>query len=388
MSSLDADGPPALPPIAVVREQALARSRLLATDFPSGDKRRGGEMTTAMVRAQAMRGYRELVADLGGHPAPLLRKAGIDPSSLDQLTAFISFASMITLLERSAADLDCPDLGLRLAERQDIGILETLAIAIRNSTTLSEAVGCASKYLYVHNPAVAFTIVPGRTRDPVRLDFDVLVEHAPQWAQTAEHALGLSWRILTLLSERRSRLHEVWFPHVPVGSEKGYRRRFGDVPLMFDAEHAALVIPAGDLDLPISEHNDELHDLALSYLDKQLPPSSTPLQVQVRKATEALLGTGTCSSHQVARALNMHPRTLQRRLREGGTTFETIKDETRRDLAQRYLSHPDLPLTQVSALLDYGEQSALARSCQRWFQTTPRTLRTRLSSGTPAPSLT
>ena len=43
---------------------------------------------------------------------------------------------------------------------------------------------------------------------------------------------------------------------------------------------------------------------------------------------------------------------LQRLLREEGTTFEAIKDETRRDFAQRYLSHPDVPLTQVSALLD------------------------------------
>ena len=72
----------------------------------------------------------------------------------------------------------------------------------------------------------------------------------------------------------------------------------------------------------------------------------------------------------------MHPRTLQRRLREEGTTFEDIKDEARRDLAQRYLAHPDVPLAQVTAVLDYSEQSALTRSCQRWFRpNTPRTSR-------------
>ena len=41
----------------------------------------------------------------------------------------------------------------------------------------------------------------------------------------------------------------------------------------------------------------------------------------------------------------MHPPTMQRRLSEEGTTFEAIKDEARRDLAQRYLSQPDVPLT-------------------------------------------
>jgi AraC-like DNA-binding protein len=74
----------------------------------------------------------------------------------------------------------------------------------------------------------------------------------------------------------------------------------------------------------------------------------------------------------------MHPRTLQRRLREEGTTFEAIKDEVRRDLAQRYLSQPDVPISQVAELLDYGEQSALGRSCRRWFDTSPRSLRARL----------
>jgi AraC-like DNA-binding protein len=82
----------------------------------------------------------------------------------------------------------------------------------------------------------------------------------------------------------------------------------------------------------------------------------------------------------------MHPRTLQRRLREEGTTFEAIKDEARQDLAQRYLAQPDVPLTQITALLGYSEQSALGRSCRRWFGATPREMRALLASGSPVPS--
>ena len=103
----------------------------------------------AMVQAQSLRGYRELVNDLGGKPTRLLRKAGIEPAALDHMTAFISFESLIDLLEGSAGALGCPDFGLRLAERQDIGILGTLAVAMRHSDTLGEAVQCASKYLNV-----------------------------------------------------------------------------------------------------------------------------------------------------------------------------------------------------------------------------------------------
>jgi AraC-like DNA-binding protein len=182
---------------------------------------------------------------------------------------------------------------------------------------------------------------------------------------------------MSLLSEGRCHLQEVWLPHRPVATEKTYRARF-EVPITFRADRLGLAYQTRDLDLAISEQNRELHDLATSYLDSQLPRGRTAFAIQVRQAIEALLGTGTCGHRQVAHALYMHPRTLQRRLRDEGTTFEEIKDETRRDLAQRYLAQPDLPLTQITALLDYSEQSALGRSCRRWFETTPREYRSAL----------
>jgi AraC-like DNA-binding protein len=339
-----------------------------------------------MVRAQSLRGYRELVNDLGGHPNRLLRKSGIDPAALDQPTAFIGFESLIDLLERSALDLDCSDFGLRLAERQDIGILGTLAVAMGYSATVGEAMLTASRYMPVYNGAVAFSIVTGERRGQVRLAFGVLVKHAARWAQTAEHGIGLAWRNMTLLSEGRCHLQQVWLPHAAVASDETYMARF-DAPIMFRSDRIGLAYTAHDLELPITEQNRELHDLATSYLERQLPRRGSPFTIQVRQAIEALLGTGTCGHRQVANALYMHPRTLQRRLKEEGTTFEDIKDDTRRELAQRYLSQPDLPLTQVTALLDYSEQSAFGRSCRRWFDTTPREFRSRVSSPRSVPSM-
>jgi AraC-like DNA-binding protein len=231
----------------------------------------------------------------------------------------------------------------------------------------------------VYNAAIAFTIDTGARRGQARLVFRDLVQHAPTWAQTAEHGIGLSWRILNLLSEGRCHLQEVRFPHVAVATEATYRRRF-PADLIFRADHPSLAFSARDLNLAISERNQELHELATRYLDRQLPRGRTPFVLQIRQAIETLLGTGTCGYRQVANAVYMHPRTLQRRLREEGTTFEEIKDEVRRDLAERYLSQPDVPLTKVTALLDYSEQSALGRSCRRWFNVTPGEFRRELAS--------
>jgi AraC-like DNA-binding protein len=257
---------------------------------------------------------------------------------------------------------------------------------MRYSDSVGEALSTASQYLDVYNAAISFSITTGEHRGQARLVFRLLPGHYRHWAQTAEHGIGLTWRILTLLSEGRCHLKGVWFPHPAAASKVSYRARF-PAPLVFGADQAALAVAQRDLDLPISENIEELHLLATRYLDNRLPRGRTALTDQVRHAIEPLLGTGTCSQRDVARALYMHPRTMHRRLHAEGTTFEEIKGEVRQDLAQRYLAQPDLPLSQVTALLGYSEQSALGRSCRRWFKATPREMRSRLSSGNQVPSI-
>ena len=334
----------------------------------------------ALVQAQSLRGYSELVRDLGGNPTRLLRQVGIDPGDLNRLTAFIDFEAQIDLLERSAAELQCPDFGIRLAERQDIGILGTLAVAMRHSATMGDALRCVSKYLEVYNTGLAFTIQRGEPSGEARLEFRLLREHSPlPWAQTTEHGIGLTWRIMTLLSEGRSDLVRVWLPHPGIGTAADYRTHF-DAPIAFRSDRGALVVAERDLDLPISENIVELHDAATRYLDTQLSRGTRDLSLRVRQTVMAFLGTGNCSRGEVAAGLHIHPRTMQRRLAEEGTAFEVIKEEARRDLAQRYLSHPDLSMSQITLLLGYSDQSTFGRSCRRWFGRSPREMRARIGA--------
>jgi len=337
----------------------------------------------AMVRVQAVRGYREIVSDLGGDPVHLLRAAKIKSTAFDEPASFVSFGAITQLLERSARDLACPDFGLRLAERQDIGILGPLAVAMRYSATLGEAMRCASRYIYVYNAAIGFSMRVDNRDNQARFVFEILAEHGPRCAQITEHGVGITCRILSMLSAGRSHVNRVWLPHTAVASEARYRRHLG-ARVEFNAPEAALAIDQGDLDLALGEHNEELHALAVDYLNLRFPARQMSLPVQVRTVIERLLGTGTCGYAQVAEALSIGPRTLQRRLREEGATFENIKDECRRDLAQRYLASPGVPLAQITALLDYSEQSALARSCRRWFDASPSAHRANLVCGTGA----
>ncbi len=328
----------------------------------------------SMVRASGLSGYRELVGELGGDPDALLRRFRIPNGVADDPQAFLSYRSLIRLLEWSARELDCPDFGLQLSTRQDLGILGPLGVAVRNCDNLGEAMQTASRYMFVHSPAIAFTPQLLERTGRVRLVFQILLERVGQAVQVTELSVGLAARTVALLAQEVRTLAGVRFSHERVAPLRSYEAHFG-VPVRFGAEQSAVELELSALTLPISDASVELRELAEDYLQLHHEDPGTPLSTRVRMVVQRSLGTGSTSCNDVAAAFALHPRTLQRQLRAEGTTFERLKDDARAELARSYLANPELPMSQVAALLDYSEQSTLSRSCRRWFDLTPRQLR-------------
>ena len=67
----------------------------------------------------------------------------------------------------------------------------------------------------------------------------------------------------------------------------------------------------------------------------------------------------------------MSGRTLQRRLKEEGTSFGELLDWLRRGMAQAYLADDQISISEVSYLLGFSEQSAFQRAFKRWTGSTP-----------------
>lgn len=77
----------------------------------------------------------------------------------------------------------------------------------------------------------------------------------------------------------------------------------------------------------------------------------------------------------VARALQVSPRSLQRSLALEKTRFRVLLDEARSDLARHYLAASQASLTEIAFLLGFSEPSAFHRSFKRWTGQTPQAFR-------------
>jgi AraC-like DNA-binding protein len=103
---------------------------------------------------------------------------------------------------------------------------------------------------------------------------------------------------------------------------------------------------------------------------------------RVFRALRLLLLDGRNSGDDVAQMLSMHRRTLNRRLKELGTTFQQALDEVRYSVARQHLATSEISLDDVAATLGYAGVSPFMRSFQRWAGTTPgRWRRTAAASG-------
>ena len=91
----------------------------------------------SVVGVEALRGFRELVDDLGGDPGKLLARSHIRAGALNDPKNFVPLASAIDLLEYAARALRCPDFGLRLPGRQDVGILGPLAAPVSSERSVA-----------------------------------------------------------------------------------------------------------------------------------------------------------------------------------------------------------------------------------------------------------
>jgi AraC-like DNA-binding protein len=328
-----------------------------------------------MVRAAGLRGLRGLIDDLGGSGAEMLARFGIDPAAPDSDDAVVASLSAGRVLEVAAAELDCPDLGLRLATRQDIAILGPLAIAIENSATLGEALDCAARFLFVHSPVLTVAQVADPSGRPgvVGLRYGS-TELNPLPPQIADNGLGLLHRIIVLLGGGRYGLRSVHLPHRPLVPVARYTEFFG-ADVRFGQAAAVLRVPAALTEARVAGGNRVLREVALDYMRSHYPVPERTLAERVRLLLTQSLGSAPAGIAAVGRSLRLHPRTLQRRLAEEGTSFDAVLDDVRRLAAHRLITGTELPFSQITAMVGLTEQSALSRAVRRWYGLSPRELR-------------
>jgi len=85
----------------------------------------------------------------------------------------------------------------------------------------------------------------------------------------------------------------------------------------------------------------------------------------------------------VAESLNLSPRTLNRRLKDEGTSFQALLEGVRRQQALWDLRHTDATVAHIATNLGYRNTSNFSRTFRRWFNASPAAMRAGLTAWPP-----
>lgn len=338
---------------------------------------------TATIRASSLTGFRALVGRLGGAPEPLLLRAGIAPEVAENSDEFISYRAVAAVLDLAARELKCPDFGLRLSELQDLQILGPVALIARHAPSVGAALAGIRKFMDVYSPAIAISVTADGPIADYR--FEILLRDLRDVAQISELSLGTSLQVWRLLVGGDFSPTTVSFVHHPATPLATYEAYFG-CPIHTGVDHLGFEFDSDILQRAVPGSDPAVAGVVAEYLREVSTSHPRSLTAQVQAMVKRALPTGYASIEAIADELAMHPRTLQRRLSAHGMSYAVLIDGVRRDLAEHYLRTTEMPLSQLTRMLSYSEQSTLSRSCVRWFGCSPRAVRTDVRDQFPSPA--
>ena len=134
---------------------------------------------------------------------------------------------------------------------------------------------------------------------------------------------------------------------------------------------------------PLKSPDPALMQVLEQHADRLLAalPQHEEIVGQVRGAIAHALREGEPDIARISTRLACSSRTLQRRLKDAGTSFRDELNLVRHELALSYLRDPRLQIVDIALLLGYSEHSAFTRAYREWTGHTPQQQRATLATG-------
>lgn len=174
------------------------------------------------------------------------------------------------------------------------------------------------------------------------------------------------------LTGRRFPLRELDMTH-PAGLASDETPRLLNTHCRYGQPRAVLGFDARWLDLPVVQTRDALRTLLREAPDSLLirHRECATLSAQVRTHLRRALPKTSLSLADIARRVHMTEATLNRRLRDEGTTFQDIKDKLRCDESVRFLESTELSVSEIADALGFSEPATFCRAFKKWTGMAP-----------------
>lgn len=315
----------------------------------------------SLIRSASLRGYTQLVSQMGRDPNRYLREVGLTARLIDDPDAMIPGDAVRELLELTAKATGAEDFALQLAARRELADLGPISLVLKEEPTPREALQTLCRYLALLNACLITRVEDHGATVIVRED--LLIHRPMPMRQSMELAVGVMHGILRELVGPGWRPLRVCFTHRAPKTDAAHRSYFA-APVSFNQDFNGIVCAARDLSAPRQAVSQGPARFVREHLDRALRHQGVGRVEVCRQLMLALLPGGRCTAEQLAQHLRIDRRTLHRHLAAEGMHFSALLNQVRAQVVIRHLQDSDLSLTEISGLLGFAAPTGLAH----WFR--------------------
>lgn len=310
----------------------------------------------------------------------LLDHVQLKEGALAASDARIPYLALTELWTEAAAQSRDPWFGLHLAQSsvqaESFGVVGDMA---RTASTFGDCLKPVAAFATLINDTTLTTLQRhgnGLVIGDGHRDRRVLwPRHMAEGLLASYLVLGRRW------TGQQWRPDEVHFQHQRPSNADDLVNFFG-CPVRFLQTENRIFLSPRVLELPLGTACPELArrlEERVQRISRETAPNRFASVVQL--AVHAALLAQTVDIDSVARRTGVSGRTLQRRLLDEGTTYSTILDEVRREMAVEFIAESELSLNAISAALQFADPRAFRRAFQRWMGRSPADFRRATRSG-------
>jgi AraC-like DNA-binding protein len=300
---------------------------------------------------------------------PLLDRAGIPRLALDEPACQITLEQELDFTLAALGRLRQPDAGLRVGQSYHLNMFGVLGLAASACADVSEMIRVFFDY-----PLLAWGMFEAslwRNERHALLQIEERVDLGDCRSFFAERDLACFVTLLRDLLGPRAIPLRVSFAHAAATGTASYREFFG-CELVFSAPVSGILMDARVLDAPLPQANEtsrRLFEAQCRAMSQNLEAPANHAEL-VRRWLRWSTPIG--SLPEIAAALRMNERTLQRRLSAEGTSFSTLLREIRLERARKYLGLRHMSLQEIAERLGYRDSVAFCHAYKDWTGASPR----------------
>ncbi len=301
-------------------------------------------------------------------PAPIYKRAGIDPEVISNSNARINVEHMDSVWNEAVKLIDDPTFGVKMVQYWHPSMMGALGYAWLVSSTLRRAMHRIDRYIHTVTEGLETKLED--TPAGLRLSFFIVGDMT---LQPQQHTLIIA---VIMHMCRFNYGDELVASQIhlarPAPEDPKDILDFFQTDVHFDAEVNSITITRADSDIELSSSNKQIalmHDeMLMKYL---VEIKQGDIVQQVQSIILDNLPDGQVTDKLVASELNLSERSMQRRLKEHKTTFRYLLDSVREMVAKQYIENPVNRMSDIAFLLGFSEQSAFSRAFKKWTGKSP-----------------